>query len=206
MTNRPGDSNRLVAAGRKKFNLNFRSHRQIRHRKQAHSHIAQIDAKRTHAGRAGEYLDRSIQQLPPSASPLVGVVFENHLRETTEYKVARSLSGTKITEVQWVHHDFDCRKPASAAIAVRSTCYGHYDSTWSKLRSAFRAPAPTEGLMKKARLTLMFVPCLVGMLLVPALSAQNEPVRVIAFGAHPGRLRSRRRRSGRQICRARPQG
>jgi LmbE family N-acetylglucosaminyl deacetylase len=31
----------------------------------------------------------------------------------------------------------------------------------------------------------MFVPCLAAMLLVPALSAQNEPVRVIAFGAHP---------------------
>jgi LmbE family N-acetylglucosaminyl deacetylase len=39
--------------------------------------------------------------------------------------------------------------------------------------------------MRKAKSALMFVPCLAAMLLVPALSAQNEPVRVIAFGAHP---------------------
>jgi LmbE family N-acetylglucosaminyl deacetylase len=39
--------------------------------------------------------------------------------------------------------------------------------------------------MKRAKSALLFVPCLVAMLLVPALSAQNEPVRVIAFGAHP---------------------
>lgn len=39
--------------------------------------------------------------------------------------------------------------------------------------------------MNKAKSALMFLPCLVVMLLVPALSAQNESVRIIAFGAHP---------------------
>jgi len=89
MTNRPGYSNRLVASGRNKFNLNFRSQRQIRHRKQAHPDIAQIDAERIHVGGAGEYLDGSIQQLPPSPTPVVDVLLVNHLRETTAYKVAR---------------------------------------------------------------------------------------------------------------------
>jgi len=89
MTNGPGYSNRLVASGRDKFNLNFRSHPQIRHPKQAHPDIAQIDAKRIYVGRAREYLDRSIQQLSPSPPPVVDVLLVNHLRETAEYKVSR---------------------------------------------------------------------------------------------------------------------
>jgi hypothetical protein len=32
---------------------------------------------------------------------------------------------------------------------------------------------------------VMSIACLLAMLLVPAVSAQNEPVRILAFGAHP---------------------
>jgi hypothetical protein len=100
MTNRPGYSNRLVASRWKKFHLNFRSQGQICHGKQAHPHITQIDAKSIHVGRAGEYMDGSIQQLPLAPTPVVEVLSENHLLETTEYKVARWHAGAKITEVQ----------------------------------------------------------------------------------------------------------
>lgn len=71
MTNGPGDSNRLVAFGWTEFNLNLRPQGQIRHGKQAHPDIAEIDAKSTHAGRFSEYLDGGIQQLPLSATTVL---------------------------------------------------------------------------------------------------------------------------------------
>src|SRR5215470_6082644 len=84
MTNRPGFSHLLVASGCHKFNLNLRSQRQIRHGKQTHPDIAEIDAKSIHLRRVCEYLDRGIQQLPLSTTPVVEVVFEYHLRGISE--------------------------------------------------------------------------------------------------------------------------
>jgi hypothetical protein len=82
MTDPPKYSNRLVASGWKKFNLNLRSQGQIRHGKQAHPDITEIDAKSLEVGRASEYLDGGIQQLPRSATPVVEVAFD-HVRKTT---------------------------------------------------------------------------------------------------------------------------
>ena len=94
MTNRPRFSNRLVASGWKKFNLNLRSQGQIRHGKQAHPDIAEIDAKSIHVCRGGEYLYGGIQQLPLSATPIVEVAFEYHLREISELQgSAMTLAG-----------------------------------------------------------------------------------------------------------------
>jgi hypothetical protein len=86
MTNRPGDSNRFATPGWKEFNFNLRPQGQIRHGKQAHPDFAEIDANGTDAGISGEYLDGGIQQLPPSATPVIEVAFENHLRKTSEIK------------------------------------------------------------------------------------------------------------------------
>ena len=61
------------------FNLNSRSHGQIRDGKQAHPDVAEIDAKSIHVGRSGEYLHGGVQQLAVPATPVwFGVASENH--------------------------------------------------------------------------------------------------------------------------------
>jgi hypothetical protein len=70
----------FLVSGREKFDLNLRSHRQICHNKQAHAEIAEIDAKRIHTGKLGEYLHGAVQQLAFPASPIwFEAAFENHL-------------------------------------------------------------------------------------------------------------------------------
>ena len=93
MTNPSKYSNRLVASGWKKFNLNLRSQGEICHGKQAHPDITEIDAKSIEVGRAGEYLDGGIQQLPLSATPVVEVAVEHHVRETS--RVQGSAMGSR---------------------------------------------------------------------------------------------------------------
>ena len=69
----------LLAAGRKKFNLNLRSQGQIREGEQAHPDIAEIDAESIDAARAGVHLHRGVQQLAFPATPVwFGVTFKNH--------------------------------------------------------------------------------------------------------------------------------
>jgi hypothetical protein len=79
VTNRPTKSNHFLASGRKKFNLNLRSQGQICESKQAHTDIAEIDAKSIHVDRSGEYVHGGIQQLAFLA-PAVSfeVTLENH--------------------------------------------------------------------------------------------------------------------------------
>jgi hypothetical protein len=82
------NSDRLHAAGWEKFDLDLRPHRQIRHDKQAHADIAQIDAKSVDVGRVGEYLHGSVEQLAFSPSSVwLETEFENH-PSTGEEKVA----------------------------------------------------------------------------------------------------------------------
>jgi hypothetical protein len=80
MANSPTNSNPFKAAGRKIFDLNLRSQRQIRDGKQAHSDIAEIDAQSIYAGGSGDYLHGGVQQLAVPATPvLFGFAFESHL-------------------------------------------------------------------------------------------------------------------------------
>ena len=60
MANRPTNTNPFRASGRKKFDLNLRSQRQIGDGKQAHPGIAEINTESIHAGRSGEYLHGGI--------------------------------------------------------------------------------------------------------------------------------------------------
>jgi hypothetical protein len=84
MANSPTNATPFLASGRKKFNLNLRSQRQIHDGKQAHPDIAEIDAKRIHVGRASEYSHGGVQQLALSTTPVFfGVTLENH-RYTSE--------------------------------------------------------------------------------------------------------------------------
>ena len=73
MPNRSTHSHRFLASGRKKFNLNSRSHGKIRNGKQAHPHIAEIDAKSIRMRRPREYLHGSVQQLALPATPVFEV-------------------------------------------------------------------------------------------------------------------------------------
>jgi hypothetical protein len=73
MPNRRAFSYRFVAAGRKKFNLNFRAQGQIGDGEKAHADVAEIDAKSTYMGRLGEYLHGGIQQLALPATPVFEV-------------------------------------------------------------------------------------------------------------------------------------
>ena len=101
MANNPGNSNKFRAAKREKFDLNFRSHLEICHGKQAHADIANIDAKSFQVGRLGEYLHRGVQQLAFPASPVwFEGALENH-PSTGEDTVAQQSSRAKITDVQW---------------------------------------------------------------------------------------------------------
>jgi hypothetical protein len=89
-----------MASGPEKLDLNLRSHGQICHGKQAHAGIAEIDAKRIHLDRLGEYLHRGIQQLAFPASPVwFEVAFENH-SFTGKDTVAQPSRRAKITDVQ----------------------------------------------------------------------------------------------------------
>jgi hypothetical protein len=56
MADGPTNSDAFLGSGRKKFNLHLRSQGQIRDGKQAHSNLAQVDAKSIHLGRASEYM------------------------------------------------------------------------------------------------------------------------------------------------------
>jgi hypothetical protein len=101
MANNPGNSNRFLALGREKFDLNLRSHLEICHGKQAHADIAEIDTKTIQLGRLGEYLHGGVQQLAFPASPVwFEVPFEDH-PSTDEDTVAQRSSRAKITDVQW---------------------------------------------------------------------------------------------------------
>jgi hypothetical protein len=89
MSNRSTNSNLFMASARKKFDLNLRPQRQIRHGKQAHADIAEIDANRIHMRRPGEYLDGSVQQLAFPATPVgFEAALENH-PYTSEDKVTQ---------------------------------------------------------------------------------------------------------------------
>src|ERR1700675_1158636 len=63
MANRCTNSNPLLPARRKKFDVNFRTQGKIRDGKQAHPDIAEIDAESIHLGTSCEYLHGSVQQL-----------------------------------------------------------------------------------------------------------------------------------------------
>ena len=101
MANNPGNPDNFLASGPKKFDLNLRSHGQICHGKQAHAGIAEIDAKRVHLGRLGEYLHRGIQQLAFPASPVsFEAPFEDHL-STGKDQGSKTIPAGKDYLVQW---------------------------------------------------------------------------------------------------------
>lgn len=79
MANGPRNSDAFLGPGRKKFNLNLRPQGQIRDGEQAHPDIAHIDAKSIQLGRSSEYMHGGVQQLTPTATPvLLGIGVENH--------------------------------------------------------------------------------------------------------------------------------
>jgi hypothetical protein len=93
MPNRPIDAHGFVAPRRKKFNFNFRAQGQIRHGKQAHPDLAKVDAKSTHAGKAGEDLHGGVQQLALPATPVFDVGREHCPGYRSEKGIARTLVG-----------------------------------------------------------------------------------------------------------------
>src|ERR1700688_2777951 len=100
MANRCTNSNPLLPARGKKFDVNFRTQGKIRDGKQAHPDIAEIDAESIHLGTSCEYLHGSVQQLAlPAASVGSGITFENHSVHLRS-KVTQDFAGPKITEVQ----------------------------------------------------------------------------------------------------------
>jgi len=79
VTNSPADSNRFIASRWKEFDLNLRSQRNVCHGEHAHPHIAEIDTESVQRGGSGEYLHRSVQQLPfAAASVLFECAFQHH--------------------------------------------------------------------------------------------------------------------------------
>jgi hypothetical protein len=89
MANNPTDSNPFCALGRKKFDLNLRSQRQVRDGKQAHPNIAKIDAESIHLRKVGEHLHSGVQQLALAATPVLsGVTSKNHLGDQSEQGTA----------------------------------------------------------------------------------------------------------------------
>ena len=106
MSNNPGNSNRFLALGREKFDLNLRSHLEICHGKQAHADIAEIDTKTIQLGGLGEYFHGCVQQLAfPPSSVWFGAPFEDHL-STGKDRVAKQSLRAKITDVQWNEERF----------------------------------------------------------------------------------------------------
>ena len=101
MANNPGNSDKFRAAGREKFDLNLRSHLEIRHGKQTHADVAEIDTQTIQLGRLGEHLHGGVQQLAFTASPVwFEAPFEDHLPTGKDTVAKRSLRA-KITNVQW---------------------------------------------------------------------------------------------------------
>jgi hypothetical protein len=100
-------SHQACASGRKKFDLNLRAQRQICHRKQAHTDIANIDPKCFNAARFGEYTDRGVEQLTFSSPPvLLEIASEKHWQKH-EDKVAHGGSRTEITKGSVLPHRWD---------------------------------------------------------------------------------------------------
>jgi hypothetical protein len=79
VANCPGNSNPFGASVRKKFNLDFGAHGQMRNGEQAHSDIAEIDTEGVELTRSAEYANGGVQQLALTAAPVwLGVESEWH--------------------------------------------------------------------------------------------------------------------------------
>jgi hypothetical protein len=95
------------ASGRKKFDLNLRTYRQICDRKEAHTDLANIDPKGFNATRFGEYMDRGVEQLTFSSAPVLPEIASEKHWQKHEDKVAHAGIRTEITKGSVLPHRWD---------------------------------------------------------------------------------------------------
>jgi hypothetical protein len=90
----------ILAVEWKEFDLDLRADGQIRHGKQAHPDIADVDAECVHGPSAGKYAHRSIEQLALVTSPVWFESTSEKHGKSGQSNVAQADGRTKITKVQ----------------------------------------------------------------------------------------------------------